>query len=326
MNKCMGCGSILQIDPNKEGYTTNLSNKLCERCFRIRNYNDYQIIIKDNNNYLEILKNINNTNDLVVLVVDLFNINYDLINFNKYINNNILLVLTKADLIPSNNEEKFKNYFDRYNLNLVDRVVISSYTNYHLDELMMKINKYRTSNKVYIVGYTNAGKSTMINKLIYNYTNSSSHITTSNLPSTTLNTIEIELDDFTIVDTPGLLDNSIINYIDSNTLKKIIPKKKIKPLTYQIKGKQTILIDDIARIDCNDTNITFFMSNILNIKRIYKDNNLLVNYKKYHLNVKNGEDIVISGLGFIKVSKDCNFDIYAIGGTEVFVRDSLIGG
>lgn len=326
MNKCIGCGAILQTDPKKEGYTLNLENKLCERCFKIRNYNDYQMVIKDNADYISILNKINETNDLVVLVIDLLNINDNLSEISDYINNKILLVLTKFDLMPSDNEEKFISFFNKYNLNIVDTVIISSYKNYHFDLLFEKIHQYKTSNKVYIVGYTNAGKSTMINKLIYNYTDKLHEITTSSLPSTTLDTIEIELDDLIIIDTPGLLDNSIVNYVDGGLLKKIIPKKKIKPITYQIKGKQIILIDEILRIDCSNTNITFYFSNNLNIKRYYKDIENMKENKKYHFRVEPGNDIVVAGLGFIKVSKRSDFDIYVVGDTNVFVRSSLIGG
>ena len=49
MSKCTGCGVILQnINKEKIGYTTSLNNKLCERCFRIRNYNEYSRVLKDN--------------------------------------------------------------------------------------------------------------------------------------------------------------------------------------------------------------------------------------------------------------------------------------
>ena len=79
--KCLGCGAILQTDfIEQEGYTRNLDNNLCERCFRINNYGDYKIIVKDNDEFLSILKDINLTKDLVVLVVDLFNINQELLN------------------------------------------------------------------------------------------------------------------------------------------------------------------------------------------------------------------------------------------------------
>ena len=50
--------------------------------------------------------------------------------------------------------------------------------------------KYKNSSNVYFVGYTNSGKSTLINKIIYNYSDISSMITTSSLPNTTIDTIE----------------------------------------------------------------------------------------------------------------------------------------
>ena len=313
MNKCIGCGEILNSD-----------NHLCERCFRIRNYNEYKVVIKDNNDYVEILKNINNL-DLVILVVDLLNINNLLNTISNYINNKILLVLTKYDLMPSNNEDKFIAFFNKLNLNIIDTIIISSNNNYHFDLLFDKINKYKTSNKVYVIGFTNAGKSSMINKLIYNYSNNIDYITTSNLPSTTLNTIEIKINDLILIDTPGLIDNSIVQFIDGDLIKKVIPKKRIKPITYQIKNRQIINIEDILIIDCNNTNLTFYISNNLNIKRYYKDidTSKLINHK---LSVKKGKDIVILGLGFIHVSKDSIINIYVMGNTSVFVRDALIGG
>ena len=52
MTKCLGCGvNIQNTDLNKIGYTSNLDNKFCERCFRIKNYNDYiKVDVKNNFN------------------------------------------------------------------------------------------------------------------------------------------------------------------------------------------------------------------------------------------------------------------------------------
>ena len=324
MSKCIGCGAVLNTNKDTIGYSSNINGNLCERCFRIRNYNEYKVVIKDNSEYIDILKSING-DDLVILVVDLLNINNKLDEIGKYLNNNILLVLTKYDLMPSNNEDKFKSFFSKFNLNIIDTIIISSNNNYNFDLLLDSINKYKTSKKIYVVGYTNAGKSSMINKLLYNYSNSVEYITTSNLPSTTLNTIEIKLNDLILIDTPGLLDNSIIGYLDNDLIKKIIPKKKIKPITYQIKDYQVIDIENILKIECSNTNLTFYMSNNLNINRYYKKVDF-PNLKKYSLNVKKSEDIVILGLGFIHVSNDSNITIYVVGDTSVFVRDALIGG
>ena len=329
MCKCRGCGVVLQ-DKDKDllGYTINLNNELCERCFRIRNYNDYKFVVKDNNDFINILKDVNITNDLVVLVVDLFNINYNLEDISKYLNNDILLVLTKRDILPKScYDKKFIEYFNNCNLNIVDTVIISSIKNYNFDELYNKINKYKKTNNVYVVGFTNSGKSTMINKILYNYSNNDTVITTSNLPSTTIDSIKVNVNDnLTLIDTPGLLDNEdIIEFIDSNTLKRIIPNKELRPITYQIKEKQTILIDDLVRIDVEGTNsLTIYMSNNLNIDRIYKNTNALINLKKHELSIENDSDIVIQGLGFIKVTNKSNITLYTLEGVRVFIRKNLI--
>ena len=329
MYKCEGCGVNLQ-DSNKDliGYTININNKLCERCFRIRNYNEYKFVVKDNNDFIQILKEVNTTNDLVVLVVDLFNINKNIEDIKKYLNNDILLVLTKRDILPmSCYDKKLIEYFNNYNLNIIDSVIISSVKNYNFDELYNKINYYKKSNNVYIVGFTNSGKSTMINKLLYNYSDNNTLITTSNLPSTTIDSIKVEVNDnLTLIDTPGLLDcEDIINYVDGKTLKKIIPNKEIKPITYQIKDKQTIFIDELVRLDIEDkTNLTMYFSNNLNIERIYKDSDKLKDLEKHELLVDDDNDIVIQGLGFIKVTNKTNIVLYTKKGVRVFIRKNLI--
>ena len=44
MNKCCkGCGVLLQSEnPSKIGYVENLDQKYCRRCFRMRNYHEFQ--------------------------------------------------------------------------------------------------------------------------------------------------------------------------------------------------------------------------------------------------------------------------------------------
>lgn len=306
MNKCNGCGTIIED-----------SKLLCNRCFRIRNYNEYTKVDMNNEDYINILKSIPK-NSLKLLVVDLFDLN-DLTKLNDYIDNNIILVLTKRDLLPKSvYEEKLLNY--DYKINVKDKIIISSNKNYQLDNLIDMIKEQK---QVYLIGFTNAGKSTLINKLLYNYFDSDIKITTSPLPSTTLDILEIKLPNFTIYDTPGILDlGNITNYIKPKELKKIIPNKEIKPITYQIKNKQSIILDEFAIIETENTNITLFVSNNLSVKRIYKEINSSLS--KHIINANKEEDIVIQGLGFIKVSKASKFIIYTIDNVNVYKRKSLI--
>lgn len=325
MNKCKGCGVTLQTEnKNKLGYTTNLEKNLCERCFRIENYGEYKKVTKDNKEYINILKEINKTNDLVVLVIDIFNLTKNINIIKENITNDILLVITKRDILPKSvHDEKLIEYIKNYNLKIKDEVIISSYKNYNFDELYEKINKYKKGKFVYVIGFTNAGKSTMINKIIYNYSEIDNKITTSIMPSTTLDKIEIAInDDLTIIDTPGLLcEKSFYDILDGKNLKKIIPKKEIKPISYQIKGKQYIQIDKYATLEIENMNIIIFMSNSLNIKRLYKKP--IIEIKEKEIKIEN-EDLVISGLGFIKCIGKGNIKIYINNEISIETRKYLI--
>ena len=326
MNKCLGCGSVLNYEnPNSEGYTLKLDSTYCERCFRIKNYGEYKSIVKDNNAFINILKDINSTNSLVLLVTDIFNLpeNFDVIINN--ISNPVLLVLTKRDILPKSiYEQRLLEYMDNYNLNLLDKIIVSSNNNYGMDELIEKIKNYKLDNNVYVVGYTNAGKSTLINKLIYNYSNNLPTITTSPLPSTTLNNIEIKFDDeLTLIDTPGILEESSIdNFISVDMLKKVTPKKTIKPITYQINKKQFILIEELLKLELENNNITIFVSNNVNVERTFKDKNLELETKT--IEVLPNTDLVISGLGFIKFTKQEKIQVSVIKGLKTYTRKSFI--
>ena len=136
----------------------------------------------------------------------------------------------------------------------------------------------------------------------------------------TLNTLEIIInDELTLVDTPGILDNS---NIDVNLLKKVIPKKEIKPITYQVHNKQYIYVEDIIKIESSDNNLTLYFSNNLKIERKYNDNKKILNEKV--IRVKKNEDIVISGIGFIKVTKNETIKISTKNDYLIYTRRSLI--
>ena len=329
---CIGCGVKLQ-DSNMlfEGYTADLSNNLCSRCFKLKNYGEYQLTTKSNSEYIDILKSINETKDLVLYIVDLFNIEKDIKMIREYISNRLILVVTKRDVLPKSvNDEKIKEYFSKFNLDYQDIIIISSKKNYNIDELLLFIKKYKSSKNVYVVGHTNVGKSTLIKKLMKNYSEFDCDLTVSVLPSTTLNKISIKLsDDLNLIDTPGLIDRgNIINYVDFSIMKKIIPRKEIKPKTYQIKAGQSLLINELIRIDYiegSKNSFKFFVLNDLKIKKFNSNKNeTLKNIIKRNLEVGYHQDIVINGMGFVKITDKALVDVYIDKNVEIFVRDSLI--
>lgn len=329
---CIGCGVALQ-DENitSEGYTSSMENDICSRCFRMKNYGEYQIITKSNDEYIEILKSVNDTKDLVVYMIDLLNINRDITLIREYFDNKVLLVLNKRDILPKSiKDEKIVEYFNKMNFDYQDIVIISPKKNYNIDELLLKIKKYKTSRNVYVVGHTNVGKSTLINTLMKNYSEYESELTISPLPSTTLNKVSIKLsNDLTLIDTPGLVDQgNILNYVDTSIIKKISPKKEIKPKTYQLKKDQCLIIGDLFRVDYvegDKNSFTVFASNDLKIKRLNMNKHEdLKDLFKHELEVGYRQDLVVNGLGFIKIIDKAKINVYINKDVEIFVRDSLI--
>ena len=329
---CIGCGAKLQ-DENilLEGYTTNIENDICSRCFRMKNYGEYQIVTKSNDEYIEILKEVDKTKDLVLYIVDALNFGEDITSIRNYISNYMILVVNIKVVLPKSvKDSKLISYLKNLGLDFKDVIVVSCHKNYNIDELMAMIKKYKSSKNVYVVGNTNVGKSSLINKLIKNYSEYEGELTISPMPSTTLNKISIKLsDDLTIIDTPGLVNRgNIINYVDNSLLKKINPKKEIKPKTYQIKSGQCLVVGDLFRIDYVEggkNSFTLYVSNDLKVKR-YNMNKctLLKDHPKTTYDVGYHKDLVIDGLGFIKIVVACKVDVYVDINVNVFERDSVI--
>ena len=331
--RCLGCGIVLQ-DQNvlQEGYTTSLENDICQRCFRMKNYGEYQMVAKSNEEYLEILKGVGETKDLVLYVTDLLNLEKNLSEIRSIIPNKMILVLNKFDVFPKSvKEEKIISYLEKENIHFEEVIVVSASKNYNMDYLLKKIKFHQTSRNVYVVGHTNAGKSSLINKIIHNYSESTRELTMSPLPSTTLNTISIDIDDYlTLIDTPGLVDNgSILNHVDDKLVKKISPRVEIKPRTYQLRKNQSLIIEGILRIDYIEgekNSFTLFISNDLKVKRLLNlfHNEELMDKNKITYDLKYENDLVISGLGFIKIVNKGVIDLYIDKDVETFTRKSLI--
>lgn len=321
--KCIGCGIHLQTkDKNIEGYVDDINKEICERCFKLKYYGEYKEVTLSNKEYKDILNNIPK-NSLVVYLTSVLNLNLEYIeNFN-----NVIIVLTKKDLLPKSVKDyKLINYVANITKNYQAIEVISSIKNYNLDNLMNKIKQYKNNQEVYFVGMTNSGKSTLINKIIKNYSDNNLEVTTSIYPSTTLNKIELNINDLKIVDTPGLVSTgSILNNLSLKEIKKITPKKEIKPRSYQLKGNNSLIIDNKIRVDLlGDNNITIYIANNINIVKTRLSNNTLKDARVKELNLKENKDIVIEDLCFIKLTKEAKVNIYTNYNVNIYERDNLI--
>ena len=260
---CVGCGAKLQTEDSKApGYAPGSSlkkeNPLCKRCFRLKHYNEIQDIDLSDDDFLKMISSIAETDSLIVHLIDIFDANGSMIpSLGRLIGNNpVILAGNKVDLLPkSTNHNKLEHWLraeaKQQGLKVQDVFLISSKKGIGIEDLSEKIEELREGKDVYVVGTTNVGKSTFINRLITDSTGEDDIITTSYFPGTTLGFIEIPLDDETaLIDTPGVINRQqMAHYVSQEDLKLITPKKEIKPRVYQLNAEQTLFFGGLARLD-----------------------------------------------------------------------------
>lgn len=367
---CIGCGSEIQSEnQNKQGYlpksvvekSSDENNLVCKRCFRLKNYNEVSDVELGAEDFYKLIKTLSKKDGLIVKVVDIFDFSgswiedvIDIVGNNK----DIVLVANKLDLLPrSIKQNKIKQWLFKMlkakGIKVKDVLLISAIKNHGIEEAAARIDELRNGKDVYIIGATNVGKSTFINKLIELTTGDKNVITTSHFPGTTLGMIEIPLDRATsIYDTPGIiLDYDIAHYLDAKSLKLVMPKKEIKARVFQLNPEQSLFFGGMARVDFvkgERQSFTLYASNLVDIHRTklsnadglfekhlgtllkppFEDNiSIFKNQVKKNFKIDDRKiDIVISGLGWITVNSDsgCEIDIYVPEEIEVFVRESII--
>ena len=367
---CIGCGAEIQSEnQNKQGYlpksvvekSIEENNLVCKRCFRLKNYNEVSDVELGAEDFYKLIKTLSKKDGLIVKVVDIFDFSgswiedvIDIVGNNK----DIVLVANKLDLLPKSvKQNKIKQWLFKMlkakGIKVKDILLISAIKNHGIEEAAARIDELRNGKDVYIIGATNVGKSTFINKLIELTTGDRNVITTSHFPGTTLGMIEIPLDRATsIYDTPGIiLDYDIAHYLDAKSLKLVMPKKEIKARVFQLNAEQSLFFGGMARVDFikgERQSFTLYASNLVDIHRTklsnadalfekhlgtllkppFEDNiSIFKNQVKKNFKIEDRKiDIVISGLGWITVNSDsgCEIDIYVPEEIEVFVRESII--
>ena len=327
--KCIGCGSIIQHeDKNKIGYAPIPKSgeaKYCERCFKITHYNEKLILPLENINEY-IIDEVNKNSKYVFFMIDLLNINEETINTFKNINVPKTLIISKLDIIPKSIKETLIEEWikDTYKINN-DIKFLSTKKNINT-RLIVKTLEELNINSAHILGFTNAGKSTLINKICEQNNIEGKTITTSILPNTTVDFINIPItENITIIDSPGFTSKyTLYDNTEYDLMKNILPKNIINPITEQTKENTSLIIENKIRINANSKNsFTFYMSNAIKIDKVFEKNTDLTNEELLKYNNKDNTDIVIKGLGFINIKKACNLTINTKYKELIEIRESM---
>ncbi len=366
MIKCIGCGAVLQDeDENKEGYLPSSALKqenedrdlYCQRCFKLRHYNELLDIELDENQYKEILNEISNRQALIVLVVDLFDFEGSFIQgIQRFaLNNKIMIVGNKFDLLPlSTKESSIRQWVMKRSHELGVRpekiLITSAKKRQYIDELMASIEELRQGRDVYFLGASNVGKSTLMNAILSESIGEEALITSSYFPGTTLGKIEIPLDDGSLlIDTPGIIQDQQLNYyLKAKDLKAITPRKTIKPKSYQLNAGQSILFGGLGRMDleqCPDkSSVVIYVAEGVDLHRTktakaaevserlvgreltppHRVEDFQWPLKDHSYKLKADQDILISGLGWVRLPAGVTVRMWAPAPVNVNVRPPMI--
>ncbi len=364
--RCIGCGAVLQTkNPDYAGYlpagtlakmqADPDAELYCQRCFRLRHYNEVQDVELTDDDFLRLLNALGQADALIVNVVDIFDFNGSVIpGLHRFVGDNpMILVGNKADVLPKSvNPRKLTNWLTQaahaQGLRPVATMLTSAKKGKQIDELLDVIERYRDGRDVYVVGVTNTGKSTLINQIIRRLTGVQELITTSRFPGTTLDRIEIPLaDGHNLIDTPGIIHRGqMAHYIDKRDLNLVAPTRPIRPKVYQLNPGQTIFFAGLARFD--------FVAGKKSGFTIYADNQLLLHRTKtenadafyakhkggllqpprpeadfpelvrFEFTPKEKSDLVFAGLGWVVVPAGQTVAGYAPAGVDVLLRKALV--
>lgn len=364
---CPGCGAVLQsIEPNKPGYLPEekweKEDAVCLRCFKLKHYQEAVQVEMTGEDFYRILQSIGQREALILHLVDITDFHGTLLSgLNRILGHDrILIVVNKIDLLPQSVrltriKQWIRTQTREWGLRFLDIVMISGLKGVNLPELVEKIEGLREGKDVYVVGTTNVGKSTFINRLLKEYGEERSYleITTSRIPGTTLGLIEIPLDEnSSLYDTPGIIQpHQITHMLPLKDLKQVIPAKRINPRVYQLKPGQTIFIGGLARFDFvsgEPQSFTLYLSNEIPVHRtkLERAEELYEKQKgkllsppdeeglkmlppmtvhSFRLTEGRREDIAIAGLGWVaSVGKRGSVNIHVPKGVSVYLRKRMI--
>lgn len=362
--KCIGCGIELQGDkPNSNGYLPksvlegDSKELLCQRCFKIKNYGQYIPIKMTKEDYREEVKKSLVEADVAIPV-------FDIIDFEGSFDDEILdilreidsiVVINKLDLIPDEKHPSevadwVKRRLGEEGIAPLDIAIVSSKNGYGINGILKKIKHfYPNGAKALVLGVTNVGKSSIINKLI-----GAKRVTVSKFPGTTLKSVktEIPFSKITLIDTPGLIpEGRFSDFVCQECNQNIIPANEISRKTYKVQEDRVILIGGMIQMRVlNDDDlkpifslyaskdVTFHETNIEKAKELMQKadfltppcescrdefNTLEKDVEIY--TVETGEELVFKGLGWLSVKRGpLKLEITSPKGGEIIVREAFI--
>lgn len=352
--KCKGCGLYFSDKENAPSYIKNPNKDTlyCIRCFKLKHYGKIDNSFVNEKDIDSVLKKIITKDNLVFMILDLFDIKNSLIEDFKD-HPNIFFLINKLNCLPPKFKinlsiDKIKKIINSEGY-VCDKICFYDvYPHKNISIIMQQIHKNFLNKKItYIVGKTNVGKSSLINALL-KFNKVDHKLSVSPFPNTTLDLLKVKIDKYTIIDTPGYINNSnVSNLLDHNLLSIINKNSKFIYKNFFIKdNKQIFFLENLFYIQINqidkNPNICFYINSIFKVHRtnlsnkekiIEKKNeffkfSLPMNYKKKEKNIEldasKKYNIFVSGICLISLKGINSITIEFPIDIDIYVTENAI--
>ncbi|MBR2801984.1 MAG: 50S ribosome-binding GTPase [Erysipelotrichaceae bacterium] len=345
-NRCQGCGSPLQTqDPNLPGYIPKEGQKLCRRCFRLIHYGEMKTDSRSSIDPADLQTLIREEKDaLYVYVVDILALSDFFASqaSAQLANRPLLILINKIDLLPRNANlekvsEKIMEMFRKQPVVYQDLlgILLTQKNDPSFPQLFAEMTADREFKKIIFLGSFNAGKSSLLNRLLGEET-----FAASLYPCTTLAVNSVQKDDVEYIDTPGSIgEGNLLMHLDLSMLAELGVYKTIRPAVYQLYEDQSYLLQGIFRIDVftkKPTTVIFYFGNtdLHRCKQKNADDYLQKHRKEFTLTCPESQtftfgktvrkDIEIPGLGFVTIRDAEKVKVTVPKGTLVREREVLL--
>ncbi len=319
IKKCTGCGAILQDgDAKAIGYVNSLDMDLCQRCFKIRHYGDLTIDLRDSFKNADILEGIKSQEGIIVWIIDVMNVDFALDEaiIDALKGRRAIIIFNKFDLLSAATDiSKYENYLitsirERLKgIDVLDVLLVHKYDEHFKDLFLSSVKRCNEDTYIFI-GHFNAGKSTVINKLV-----GKEVLLSSKYPSTTVAFNEMKHEGLRFIDTPGLLyDDHLATFFSSTEVKRYVLDHQIKPRVYQVYSPQSYVVEDLLAITLRPkerSTLVFHIDDRIDIHRTKAENlqdylvkrniTKISNAKAHRHKSSKAVELVINGLGAFSI-------------------------
>ncbi|MGL5591608.1 MAG: GTPase [Mycoplasmoidaceae bacterium] len=326
--KCIGCGNYLSSDKNSISYVSKFDDdfKYCVRCFKLKNYGE-NIKIETDENIKETLNKIDFEDNLIIMILDLFDIKNSILSEFE-LNSNVLVVVNKRKCLPKKFQEKLtvQNIYDLLNekgIYPIDIILYDAFEKTNLWKIIRYIEEAsKEKHKAYFIGKTNVGKSSLINALL-SISKIDAKLVTSPIKNTTLNLIKIKMNKCQLIDTPGYPnEKSVFNFLDSKDILKTF-KSEFSATQFHIKkNNQIFFIENLFCISIDEigeenSSLVFYKSSFLKVNKVNKDK--IKNYiqKNEHIRYTNEFQFIENK---IKLDPKKKYSIFASGASLIVLK------